>query len=195
MSEKRKSPVPDDRRDAEIARLEAEVAAEREHSAGLLQAADELRFQKEILERSYAKQLEDLRGRLAGAEAELAAGREQCDELAASRDEALQMLARAEDKARGAATERDQLRRQLTSRDGWQVESAGGEPEDFGDEGTINALMNDASWSRRAQAAKASGTAAKGEEASAAGAPDPDDVPVEEMISPELVLAAGRARD
>jgi chromosome segregation ATPase len=175
-------------RDSSIERLERAVAEERENAVRLRQAADELRFQLDINERSYSKQLEDARQTVAAAEGELAAQQARNAELDAARQDAIELLSEAKTEIDRLAAERDQLRRQLMSRDGWQVEGAAREPEDFGDEGTINALMNDASWARKSEAAAdASGRAAAAEAAA--------DEAEEELISPDVVLTARRSDD
>ena len=54
------APAPDER-DAAVERLERAVAEERQHATILRKTVEELRFKARILEKSYAKQLEDAR--------------------------------------------------------------------------------------------------------------------------------------
>lgn len=174
--------------DSTIDRLERAVAEERDNAARLRQQANELKFQLDINERSYSKQLADARKTVESAERELAEQKARNAELDAAREDAIELLSETRNEIDRLTTERDQLRRQLMSRDGWQVENAAGEPEDFGDEGTINALMNDVSWARKSEAAAAA--RAKLAASEAAG-----EVVEEEMISPDIVLAARRSDD
>jgi chromosome segregation ATPase len=175
-------------RDSTIERLERAVAEERENAARLRKKADELQFQLDINERSYSKQLADARKTLESAERELAGQKARNAELDAAREDAIELLSETRNEIDRLTAERDQLRRQLMSRDGWQVENVAGEPEDFGDEGTINALMNDVSWVRKSEAAAAA-------QAKAAASEAADEVVEEEMISPDIVLAARRSDD
>ena len=82
-------------RDLALARLEREVAEERENAATLCKTIDDLRFQIKTLEASYAKQLEDARERIANAErtieeekANTAGAREECDAVKQALQEA-----------------------------------------------------------------------------------------------------------
>ena len=66
------TPSPPDERDATIARLERELADERQVSITLRETSEQARFQLQILEKSYSKQLTDARTRADTAERELA---------------------------------------------------------------------------------------------------------------------------
>ena len=90
----RGTPEAADERDTIIADLERAVAAERQHTAALRQAADDLRFKVEVLERSYGKQLDDARQRWEAAEGEVAALQAQIAELERIAAESKQPLKR-----------------------------------------------------------------------------------------------------
>jgi len=176
-------------RDARIAELERAITEERENSASLRQSLDELRFKADILERSYSKQLEDTRLRCVAAESELAEHRTRSTELDSAREDAIQLLTDTKLEIDRLTTERNQLRKQLRSKEGWV--DADGENEDEDDivseGGTINTLLDDAKWSSKRKALDA-------EQEQAAKAAEQESE-VEEMISPDLVLAAGRAKE
>src|SRR6185436_10106326 len=79
--QKSKSPAPNaegialpvaDERDTTIARLERELAEERQVSVTLRETSEQARFQLQILEKSYSKQLGDARTRADTAERDLA---------------------------------------------------------------------------------------------------------------------------
>ncbi|NIW23785.1 MAG: hypothetical protein GWN29_04060, partial [Gammaproteobacteria bacterium] len=91
---KKKATPPDDpeapdERDAMIERLERELAEEAEHTAGLRKTIDELRFQAQTLEKSYAKQLEDARSRIEKAEQATEAEKARASEIEKERDDIL----------------------------------------------------------------------------------------------------------
>jgi DNA repair exonuclease SbcCD ATPase subunit len=174
--------------DSAVARLEREIAEEREHSARLLGEIRELKFKTEILERSYAKQLEDARQRAVSAEKALTEQRTRNAELDALRADAIQLLSDTKTEIDRLAAERDQMRRQLASRDGFQVEAAGEEPPDDGG-GTINTLLNDAGWLKRKRPAEEARLKAEAEKRAA------EEEHTGDMIAPELVLAPGKRQD
>jgi hypothetical protein len=172
----------------DVARLERVLAEERERSASLLREVKELKFRTEILERSYAKQLEDARQRAVAAEQSLTEQRTRNAELDTARADAIQLLTDTKTEIDRLAKERDQFRRQQSSRDGFQVEAA---REDIGDDGggTINTLMNDASWLKRQRPAEEARLKAEAERRAA------EEAPVGDMIAPELVLGPGKRQE
>ena len=176
-----------DRHRAEIERLERAIADERQYSADLRKAVDELQFKMGILEQSYAKQLEDERLRSEKAEEKIAEQGVRIVELDQAREDAIELLSETKTELDRLTEERDQLRRQLASRDGWQVEQP---DDDFtADGGTINALMNDAKWIRKGDPENDDRGAAK-----SGDVPD-DESPSEEMIAPDLVFVARKSDD
>jgi hypothetical protein len=170
-----------------VARLERELTEEREHSARLLSEARELKFKSEILDRSYKKQLEDARRRAESAEQALNEQRTRNAELDAARADAIELLTDAKTELDRLTTERNQMHRQLSSRGGFKVEAASADSPDEG--GTINTLMNDASWLKRKQPAEEARLRAEAERR-AAEAAEP-----EVMLAPELVLVPGRKKE
>lgn len=173
-------------RDAKIEQLERSIAEEREHTANLRSTVNELRFQAEILEKSYSNQLKVARERSEAAEKKSNDQLIRIAELDSARKDAIALLTDAKAEIDRLTTERNQLNRQLASRDGWRVEDLT-EDDELSDEGTINTLLDDAKWVRDKQpdaaaAAKAEAEARAAEEAQA-----------EEMISPDLVFTAKAA--
>jgi DNA repair exonuclease SbcCD ATPase subunit len=87
------TPAVPDERDATIERLERAIAEERQHSAALRTTIEELRFQLDILERSYSKQLADARQRGETAEQEATDLRARVSELEAAHEQAVRKSA------------------------------------------------------------------------------------------------------
>ena len=168
--------------DSAIARLEREVAEERENSARLLGEIRELKFKSEILERSYAKQLQDARARAESAEKALGDQRTRNAELDALRNDAIELLSDTQAEIDRLTKERNQLHRQLTSKSGYQVEAAG----DDDDGGTINTLMNDASWLKRRKPGEDARLKAEAEAAARAA----EEAAAGDMLDPNTYLAA-----
>ncbi len=167
----RPRPGPDER-DATIELLERTLADERDAAAALQKNFDALRFQLEVLERSYAKQLEDARERCAAAERAL--GEQQnCN---AALDEELSETARA------LADARDLVER-AWSRAGGRPSARSGEAEEA--EGTINSLLSDASWLDAKTPAPDQDGHVYSQVKSDAAAADND------MLAPELVFPGG----
>jgi len=176
--------------DSAVARLERELAEERENSARLLSEIRELKFKTEILERSYAKQLQDARVRAESAEKSLNDQRTRNAELDALRNDAIELLKDTQTEIDRLTKERNQLHRQLTSKSGYQVEGAEDEAGE-NDGGTINTLLNDASWLKRkrpvdeAKAKAEADAAARAAEEAAAG----------DMLDPNTYLTAKGKND
>jgi chromosome segregation ATPase len=172
--------------DSAVARLERELAEERENSARLLTEIRELKFKTEILERSYAKQLQDARLRAEAAEKNINEQRLRTAELDALRNDAIQLLSDTKAEIDRLTTERNQLQRQLASRGDYQVEAASDDP--VGDDGgaTINTLMNDPGWIKRKAPAEAARVNAEAEAAARAA----EEVGAGDMLDPNTYLAA-----
>jgi DNA repair exonuclease SbcCD ATPase subunit len=132
----------------QIERLERELADEREHAQTLRKTVDELKFQAQILEQSYAKQLEDTRRQLETAERKIEDQAVRVVELDQAREDAIELLTEAKTELDRLTEERDHLKRQFASRDGHEVDPGQDHFDYDPAEGTINALMNDARWSR-----------------------------------------------
>jgi dGTP triphosphohydrolase len=177
--------VPDER-DALIKRLEQALAEERKNSATLRATVDNLRFQTETLEKSYAKQLADARQRGAAAEQALATHNAQTAASGAGGEETIRLLTEARTELEQVKLDRDQLRQQLargTSLDRSPLTPASTEPR--GGEGTINQLIANAGWlSKKEPVAASSHLDAK-------VSAEQESPPVE-MIAPDLVFTKGR---
>src|ERR1044072_4162813 len=120
-TQKSKSPAPNaagsapsapDERDAVIARLQRELAEERQFSVTLGETSEQARFQLQILEKSYAKQLGDARTRADTAERELG---EKKARLAAldSGEDTTKLLKEPRAALAQVPAERDELRAQV----------------------------------------------------------------------------------
>lgn len=174
--------------EAKLVELERAVADERKHSAELRGTVNELRFKLEILEKSYAKQLEDAKRRFETAEQTTDIQRSRIAELDAARQDAIALLTETRVELDRLTAERDQLRRELAAGDGSEVDPSADKRDGSGAEGTINTLMNDAAWARAA----APRSPDRDDRAAAEAV---DDEPAGELLAPELVLTAGRNRD
>lgn len=173
-------------KDARIAELERALAEERQHANSLREAADSLRFKTETLEKSYAKQLTDTRARLAAAEQALADHKANEAAYGADREETIRLLKETRAELEQLKVDRDQLRNQA-KRSGWSTATTGSEAE-APSEGTINQLMAGPAW------------LSKGETPAAKSHLDahvatPEDVPVEDLLAPELVFTKGKDDD
>jgi DNA repair exonuclease SbcCD ATPase subunit len=177
--------------DSAIARLEREVAEERENSARLLSEVRELKFKSEILERSYAKQLQDARLRAESAEKALNDQRTRNAELDALRNDAIELLSDTQAEIDRLTKERNQLHRQLTSRDGYQVEGAEDEAGENDGGGTINTLLNDAGWLKR----KKPGEEAKARAEAEAAARAAEEAAAGNMLDPDTYISAKGKHD
>jgi chromosome segregation ATPase len=172
-------------RDRRIAELERAIGEERAHSADLRATVQDLKFKLEILEKSYAKQLADARRGCESAEQALSQQHTRNAELDQAREDAIELLTDAKTEMDRLTEERDQLRRQLASRDGWAVDPDKGTDDDGG---TINTLLDDASWLRKRMPSEDELARAKAEKAAA-------EAPPEEMISPDMFFAQGKGKE
>lgn len=171
--------APDDR-DAKIERLEHILEEERQAASELRAANEALRFQLQVLEKSYAKQLEDARLQREDAERQLAAQQSQFAALDAECRETMRLLAQTRAYLKDVAEERARTRWPHAPRDGRRL---GASSDGFASphlEGTINELIADEHWRRP--------PAEDVPERSPAGtdpAPEPGGG---ELIAPELVF-------
>ena len=174
-------------RDAKIAELERQLADERATVATLQAESDGFRFKTEILEKSYAKQLADTRAKLAAVEN--AAAERKAHEVAygADHEETVRLLKETREELEQLKVDRDQLRTQAR-RSGWTVPGAKAADTSQTGEGTINQLMDGASWLTKQ---KTPGGGSNLEAKVAA----PDSAPVEDMLAPELVFTKDKDKD
>jgi hypothetical protein len=160
----------------------------------------------EILDKSYAKQLDDARQRAEAAEQNADRHRLRVVELDQAREDAIALLTEAKAEIDRLATERNRLNRQVPTRDGWPIgadattaaaDATAAAADTSADaaaaaelyaEGTINTLLDDAKWVR--DKAPDEQALLKGE----ADARAAEQAAQEEMISPDLVFTA-RAAD
>lgn len=164
----KEEPEVADERDTRIERLERELAEEAEHTASLRKTIDELRFQAQTLETSYAKQLDDARGRIEKASQAIEAEQAQRAEIEQARDEALQALKDAESRIERLSAGADLM----TTGAGSVATARSGK-----DAMSIDKLLADAS-------------PAPEQEERAEQPPAEPDEPAEDMLSPDLVFAA-----
>ena len=150
----------DDTQEELTAELEQALAAERERSAKLAHAVKDLRHKAEILEKSYAKQLEDARQRCQAAEDER-------DELA----------------SRVVELEKELTSPRPAHAPGWQAEKGGVDLGFEAPEGTINALLDDSFWLERKAAGDIPGQPVDDIPEPEAEQPDGD------MLDPGLVFS------
>lgn len=156
--------APDDRDDS-VARLEQEVAGEREKSNALAGRVKELEFQIEVLERSYSKQLAD--------------AREHSDAVEQEASQLKEALAQTKDELAEVTATRDRLR-EMMSFDGRRGPRAS-VPRGPNDN-TVNQLLSADDWTdAEAQSRERQfGDKVRGEQ----------ERPAEELISPDLVFKA-----
>lgn len=174
-----------DPRDAKIARLERELADERRSVLATRQALDAATFKIEVLEKSYAKQLVDVRERLAATERDLADKSGVLGALDGGHEDALRTLNAARAELKLVSAERDRLREQL-ARDGFRASAAAetraplASMTETSGGGTINELIASSGWAEPKPASSGSGHA---------GARAAEHEPAhEEMLAPELVF-------
>jgi chromosome segregation ATPase len=184
IESKRAAREAEARSDAKIEQLERTLADEREHSASLRSSVNELRFQIEILEKSYSKQLEDARLRADAAEQRADEQQIRVAELDGARQDAIQLLTEAK-------AEIDRLSSQREQRNDPAVAPKGRpevrEDDVLSDEGTINTLLDDAKWVRDKAPDEEARLKAEAEAKAA------EDAAHEDMISPDLVFTAKAA--
>lgn len=160
-----------DERDAIIARLERELAEEAEHTAKLRKTIDELRFQAQTLETSYAKQLEDARAQIEKAEQAIEAERARAAAIEKERDETLLTLKEAEGRIERLSAGADLMDSMTAS----PFAGARGEETAM----SIDEMLADASVAPDSE-----------KDPQEAERPEEPEEPPEDMLSPDLVFAA-----
>ena len=192
-------------RAATIERLEIELEDQRAETAILQQELDATKFKTDTLEKSYAKQLAELRAKLASAQSELTEKEEILSGLGGPHEHTLRELSDALAVIKVLKKQLDQLRKRKAQdnaqaaslrqrRDitkarallGEDAQGLPGEGEDTSD-GTINALIANASWDNKKPGV---GTGA----ATATVDPIPEATRTE-MLSPDLVFTARDKED
>jgi len=199
-----------DGRAAAIERLERELEEQRDAAKALRESLDAVTFQKEILEKSYAKQLAENRDKLAAREAELLEKTQILENLGGGHEHTLRELNDALTVIKVLKKERDQLRKQM-AQGGFRQPGASttkarallgddarglmptpaddnrAVPIDSSDDdtsgGTINALIANASWADTKKPGVGTGQANAQVDAE-------QQQPQEEMLSPDLVFTA-----
>jgi hypothetical protein len=164
-----------DERDARSERLEHVLEEERQAAVDLRETNQALRFQLDVLEKSYAKQLDDARRQCADTERRLAAQQADFAALDAECRETMRLLAQTRDFLNGVAEERARSGRYTAPGDGRRPDPNFPSLESPA-EGTINELIADEPRRR------ASGDDAEG------GSDPARDSPAADMIAPELVF-------
>jgi hypothetical protein len=199
-----------DDRGAVIERLERELEEQRDAAKTLRESLDAVTFQKEILEKSYAKQLAEARDKLAALEAELQEKAQILENLGGGHEHTLRELNDALTVIKVLKKERDQLRAQLAQGGGFRpraettkarallgddarglmpapADDNRAAPIDSSDDdtsgGTINALIANASWADNKKPGVGTGQANAQVDAE-------QQQPQEEMLSPDLVFTA-----
>jgi chromosome segregation ATPase len=187
-----------DPRAEQIDRLERELGEQREAAKGLREALDAATFKIEILEKSYATQLAEVRDKRAALEAELKEKDEILANLGGGHEHTLRELNDALTVIKVLKTERDQLRKQiaqggfrphgeskarrLLGSDHTTSATAKNTSDDDTSGGTINALIANAGWAEKKPAVGAGQATAQVEA---------EQEPAHhEMLSPDLVFTA-----
>jgi len=200
-----------DDRTAAIELLEHELEEQRDAAKILRESLDAVTFQKEILEKSYAKQLAESRDKLAAQEAELKEKNEILENLGGGHEHTLRELNDALTVIKVLKKERDQLRKQMAQGGGFRPPRAettkarallgddargmipaasdaapSGSIDTSDDDtsgGTINALIANAGWADNKKPGVGTGQANAQVDAE-------QQQPHEEMLSPDLVFTA-----
>jgi hypothetical protein len=200
-----------DDRGGTIERLERELDEQRDAAKTLRESLDAVTFQKEILERSYAKQLAETRDKLAALEAELKEKTEILSNLGGGHEHTLRELNDALTVIKVLKKERDQMRKQMAQGGGFRQRTETSKarallgddarglipppadenraaPIDHSDDddtsgGTINALIANPSWAEK-KAGVGTGQATAQVDAPL------EAQQVEDMLSPDLVFTA-----
>jgi hypothetical protein len=186
-----------DPRDEQIDRLERELGEQRDAAKGLREALDAATFKIEILEKSYATQLAEVRDKRATLEAELKEKDEILANLGGGHEHTLRELNDALTVIKVLKTERDQLRKQMAQGEfrprgeskarallgsdvnTHAVTSTASDDDTSG--GTINALIANAGWAEKKPTVGTGQATAQVE----------TEEPVHhEMLSPDLVFTA-----
>lgn len=187
-----------DRRDEQIETLERDLAEQRDAAKSLREALDAATFKIEILEKSYATQLAEVRDKRASLEAELKEKDEILANLGGGHEHTLRELNDALTVIKVLKKERDQLRKQIAEggfrpRGESKARALLGSdddtravPHDTSNDdtsgGTINALIANAGWAEKKPAVGTGQATAQVESA--------QEPAHHEMLSPDLVFTA-----
>jgi hypothetical protein len=188
-----------DPRDEQIERLERELAEQRNAAKSLREALDAATFKIEILEKSYATQLAEVRDKRAALEAELKEKDEILANLGGGHEHTLRELNDALTVIKVLKTERDQLRKQIAqggfrprgeskarallgSDDNTRAITSSASDDDDTSGGTINALIANAGWAEKKPAVGTGQATAQVE--------TEQEPAHHEMLSPDLVFTA-----
>lgn len=177
---------PIDERDAKIARLERALAEEREILAQLRAANEAQKFQLQVLEKSYSKQLADARQRCEAAERELGEHKARLAELGSGGEDTLKLLGDTRAELARANAQIEQLRAELAARRDGKSPGYRRDLETSLADGTINQLMSVSDWTREPKESASGHRHAQVQL-------EPE-APVE-MIAPELVFTRGNKDD
>jgi chromosome segregation ATPase len=184
------APSGPDPRDATIERLGRELAAERDNLTTVREALDAATFKVEVLEKSYAKQLADVRQRLATAEQTLAEKNKVLGALDGGHEEALRALGEVRAELKTLTAERDELRQTVaqgglknSGRASTRAPLAYRAEQASDSGGTINELIKDAAWVQKTVTVSAGHSGATVTE---------QDTPPEDLLAPDLVFTKGR---
>jgi hypothetical protein len=172
-----------DPRDARIEHLEQALAEEQQRSAELQGETNELKFRTEVLDKSYAKQLQDARQRAEQTEQSLTACRARLSELDELQGQAAKSIADTRSELECVTAERDRLRRaldpQYSPRSGTGRGSAlAASVESI----SIDDMLEDALWVRERDRLAREGSGLAGQ------AVAPSDPTIGEMLAPDLML-------
>ena len=179
-----------DPRDATIERLERELAEQRALATSLRESLDAATFKADILEKSYAKQLAEARDKGAAIDADLKTKEEILANLGGGHEHTLRELADAVAVIKVLKAERDQLRKQI-AQGGFRQPSERAAPatraplpvdETSDGGGTINQLIANTGWAEKKPGVGTGQASAQAE--------DGEELPHEEMLSPDLVFTA-----
>jgi chromosome segregation ATPase len=182
---KRGTDTPPDERDATIARLERELAQERENSTALRATGEDLRFKLEVVEKGYLKQLSDARVRRDAAEQQVADKQTRLAALDAAMDETMQLLKATHEQLERLAADHDRLCKEVARREGILVQTTARakDPENLL---TIDDLL---------AAPAATRDRPKGGGHLTAQVTAPAEQPGIDMIAPDLVFTKGKGED
>ena len=186
-------------RGTRLQELERQVEEERANTARVQSALDAAMFQKEILEKSYAKQLAEVRDKRAAIETELQEKNEILENLGGGHEHTLRELNDALTVIKVLKNERDKLRKQVAQGGfrqpserptraqvllGEPIGHSSGAPSvDVGGDTsgeTINSLIANTSWAERKPKVASGHTGAQ--------VAKPEEASQEEMIAPDLVF-------
>ena len=191
-----------------IDRLDGELDEQRAANRTLREALDAAKFKAETLEKSYAKQLAEVRDKLATAQRELKEKEEILSGLGGSHEHTLRELNDALTVIKVLKKQLDQLRKQKPQGGGalrpqrtdttkarallgddahGLIPATGDKPGDDTSDGTINALIANAGWEKKKPGV---GTG----QSTATVEPVPEATRTE-MLSPDLVFTANDKED